>query len=194
MVPRLTTVVFPAQTFPSWSPEEMPSQSTLLSSSKSRSQRVSTISLVSSWKTSSWQAVQKYNFTYYEDLFAQKAGAKTPVNVLAKSYRNVQLHKPGQYTVTFTYNDGQTTVAKWDVLPLSEKPKAKNAIVFIGDGMATSMIAAARLLAHKTINGRYQSKMKMDEAWVLKELSVDPLLIIRPGYGSQMTHSWATIT
>jgi alkaline phosphatase len=97
-------------------------------------------------------------------LFAQKAGAKTPVNVLAKSYRNVQLHKPGQYTVTFTYNDGQTTVAKWDVLPLSEKPKAKNAIVFIGDGMATSMIAAARLLAHKTINGRYQSKMKMDEA------------------------------
>lgn len=108
--------------------------------------------------------VQSYNFTYYEDLFASKAEAPTPVNVLAKSYRNVQLHKPGQYTVTFTYNDGQTTVAKWDVLPLMEKPKAKNAIVFIGDGMATSMIAAARLLAHKTINGRYQTKMKMDEA------------------------------
>ncbi len=27
-----------------------------------------------------------------------------------------------------------------------------------GDGMATSMISAARLLAHKTINGKYQSK------------------------------------
>lgn len=32
--------------------------------------------------------------------------------------------------------------------------------------MATSMIAAARLLAHKTINGKYQTKMKMDEAYV----------------------------
>ena len=69
---------------------------------------------------------------------------------------------------------------------MSEKPKAKNAIVFIGkfspkpdtadravgtvtdifvgDGMATSMIAAARLLAHKTVNGKYQTKMKMEEA------------------------------
>lgn len=36
----------------------------------------------------------------------------------------------------------------------------------LGDGMATSMISAARLLAHKTINGKYQSKMKMDEASV----------------------------
>jgi hypothetical protein len=30
--------------------------------------------------------------------------------------------------------------------------------------MATSMISAARLLAHKTINGKYQTKMKLDEA------------------------------
>lgn len=76
--------------------------------------------------------VQSYNFTYFEDLFAKEQEAPTPVNVLAKSYRNVQLHNPGRYTVTFTYNDGQTTVAHWEVLPLSEKPKAKNAIVFIG--------------------------------------------------------------
>jgi len=40
--------------------------------------------------------------------------------------------------------------------------------------MATSMISAARLLAHKTINGKYQTKLKMDEA---------------PAYGAQMTHS-----
>jgi len=30
--------------------------------------------------------------------------------------------------------------------------------------MAGSMISAARLLAHKTINGKYQTSMKMDEA------------------------------
>lgn len=40
--------------------------------------------------------------------------------------------------------------------------------------MATSMISAARLLAHKMINGRYQTKMALDQA---------------PAFGSQMTHS-----
>lgn len=40
--------------------------------------------------------------------------------------------------------------------------------------MATSMISAARLLSHKTINGKYQSRMKLDDA---------------PAYGAQMTHS-----
>lgn len=117
--------------------------------------------------------VESYNFTYYEDLFAEEAGAKVPVNVLAKSYRNIQLHNPGKYDVVLSYNDGSQTKAVWEVLPLAECKKAKNLIIFVGDGMATSMVSAARLLAHKTINGKYQTKLKMDEA---------------PGYGSQMTH------
>ena len=58
--------------------------------------------------------------------------------------------------------------------------KAKNTILFIGDGMTTNMItgsvispyrrlnianctAAARLIGHKSINGKYQSKMQMDQ-------------------------------
>lgn len=45
---------------------------------------------------------------------------------------------------------------------------------FIGDGMTTNMITAARLLAHKSINGKYLSKMAMDKFPVL---------------GHQMTHS-----
>ena len=52
--------------------------------------------------------------------------------------------------------------------------KAKNIILFIGDGMTTNMITAARLIAHKSINGRYQSKMQMDKFPIL---------------GHQMTHS-----
>ncbi|WWC72706.1 uncharacterized protein I206_106670 [Kwoniella pini CBS 10737] len=118
--------------------------------------------------------VEKYNFTYYEDLFAEDAKAPTPVNVLAKSYRNLQLYNPGTYEVVLSYNNGQHTKATWTVLPLAETKKAKNVIFFVGDGMAGSMLSAARLLGHKTINGKYQSKLKLDEA---------------PGYGSQMTHS-----
>jgi hypothetical protein len=99
-----------------------------------------------------------------------------PVNVLSKTYRNIQLHKPGKYDVVFTYNNGMKTTATWEVRPVPGKGKAKNAIIFIGesgtsaladrtgDGMAGSMISAARLLAHKTVNGKYKTKMKMDEA------------------------------
>lgn len=94
--------------------------------------------------------------------------------MIAKSYRNLQLHNPGLYDVVLTYHNGAQTKAVWEVLPLSDCKKAKNVIIFVGDGMATSMISAARLLAHKTINGKYQSKLKLDEA---------------PAYGSQMTHS-----
>ena len=36
-------------------------------------------------------------------------------------------------------------------------------LLFIGDGMTTNMITAARLIAHKTVNGRYQSTMAMDK-------------------------------
>ncbi|WVQ95315.1 hypothetical protein IAU59_002410 [Kwoniella sp. CBS 9459] len=118
--------------------------------------------------------VERYNFTYYEDLFAEDAHAPTPVNVLAKSYRNLQLHNPGTYEVELTYNGGQTTKATWVVEPLADCKKAKNVIFFVGDGMAGSMLSAARLLGHKTINGKYQTKLKLDEA---------------PGYGVQMTHS-----
>jgi alkaline phosphatase len=46
--------------------------------------------------------------------------------------------------------------------------------MFIGDGMTTNMITAARLLAHRSINGIYQTKMQMDQFPVL---------------GHQMTHS-----
>jgi hypothetical protein len=108
-------------------------------------------------------AISTYNFSYFEDLFARDSGARTPVNVAAKSYRNLQLNQPGKYKVVVTTKSGLRTEACWEVKPVT-KAKAKNMIVFIGDGMATSMISAARLLAHKTINGKYQSTLKLDEA------------------------------
>ena len=46
--------------------------------------------------------------------------------------------------------------------------------VLEGDGMTTNMITAARLLGHKSVNGRYQTTMQLDKFPVL---------------GHQMTHS-----
>ena len=111
----------------------------------------------------------------------------------AKAYRNVVLTEPGEYTATLQYYNGSTTVANWLVRDIRPKRKAKNLILFIGDGMTTAMItgglrdelkscrgpslhdfAAARLIAHKTVNGKYQSTMAMDKF---------------PVIGHQMTHS-----
>lgn len=82
-----------------------------------------------------------------------------------------------EYTATLTYNNGTTTKATWLVRDLEKARKTKNIILFIGDGMTTNMISAARLIAHKSVNGKYKSLMAMDQFPVL---------------GHQMTHSLDT--
>jgi polysaccharide deacetylase 2 family uncharacterized protein YibQ len=78
-------------------------------------------------------ALQKWNFTWFEDLFAQDAKNATRVNVASKIYRRVALYEPGKYTVTLNYYNGsKTTAANWTVRPLAETKKAKNVIFFIG--------------------------------------------------------------
>jgi len=74
------------------------------------------------------------------DLFAKDAKKPSIVNVTAKAYRRVALYEPGEYTATLTYNNGTTTKANWLVRDLQEVRKAKNIILFIGDGMTTNMI------------------------------------------------------
>jgi len=76
--------------------------------------------------------VEKWTFSWYEDLFAKDAGTPSVVNVASKVYRRVALYEPGTYTVTLKYYSGKTTVAKWTVRPLATKKKAKNVILFIG--------------------------------------------------------------
>jgi alkaline phosphatase len=85
----------------------------------------------------------------------------------------VALYEPGDYVATLRYN-GTETVANWHVRDIEQVRKTKNVLMFIGDGMTTNMITAARLIAHKTVNGRYQSTMALDKF---------------PVIGHQMTHS-----
>ncbi|KAF9449515.1 alkaline phosphatase [Macrolepiota fuliginosa MF-IS2] len=119
-------------------------------------------------------ALEKWSFTYFEDLFAQDANQPTLVNVASKVYRGINLKKAGEYTATLKYNGRSETVASWVVRSSSRKQTAKNVLFFIGDGMTQSMITAARLIGHKSINGRYQSLMQLDRM---------------DANGIQMTHS-----
>jgi hypothetical protein len=66
------------------------------------------------------------------------------VRVTSKAYRRVALYEPGEYVATLSYYNGTKTVANWVVKPLQQQKKAKNVILFIGDGMTTNMITAAR--------------------------------------------------
>ncbi|WKT43325.1 Alkaline phosphatase [Fusarium oxysporum f. sp. vasinfectum] len=118
--------------------------------------------------------LETWKFKWYEDLFAEDEDKPSIVNVASKVYRKIALYEPGTYTVTLNYYTGEKTTAEWTVRELQPKRKAKNVIFFIGDGMTTNMITAARLLGHKSINGKYQTLMKLDEFPVL---------------GHQMTHS-----
>ena len=77
-------------------------------------------------------SLEKWTFSWYEDLFAQDAKTPSVVNVASKIYRRVALYEPGTYTVTLKYYSGKSTEAKWTVRPLSTKKKAKNVIFFIG--------------------------------------------------------------
>ncbi|KAJ5567229.1 hypothetical protein N7535_006535 [Penicillium sp. DV-2018c] len=118
--------------------------------------------------------LERWNFTWYEDLFAQDADKPSLVNVTSKVYRRVALYEPGEYEATLSYYGEQKTVANWLVRDLPSKRRAKNVVMFIGDGMTTNMITAARLIAHRSVNGKYMTKMALDKFPVL---------------GHQMTHS-----
>ena len=77
-------------------------------------------------------SLTRWNFTWYEDLFAQDAHSPSVVRVTSKIYRRVALYEPGEYVATLTYYNGTKTVANWLVRPLQQQKKAKNVILFIG--------------------------------------------------------------
>ncbi|KAM0335658.1 hypothetical protein ACHAQA_000707 [Verticillium albo-atrum] len=118
--------------------------------------------------------LETWKFNWFEDLYAEDAGEPSTVNVASKVWRRIAIYEPGNYEVSLTYYGDKKTTANWVVRPLATEKKAKNIIFFIGDGMTTNMITAARLLGHKSINGKYQTKLALDEFPVL---------------GHQMTHS-----
>jgi alkaline phosphatase len=71
-----------------------------------------------------------------------------------------------------------------------KKHKAKNVLFFIGDGMTISMQTAARLIAHKSINGKYQSLLQMDQVcFILPDCRIYANIAQMDNLGHQMTHS-----
>lgn len=84
--------------------------------------------------------LEQWNCTWYEDLFAEAAKTPSFVKVAAKAYRKVAIYEPGQYIAKLEYQNGSTTYANWTVRDIAPQRRAKNVVMFIGDGMTTNMI------------------------------------------------------
>jgi alkaline phosphatase len=75
--------------------------------------------------------------------------------------RQASLTKPGAYTVTATAGDKSQTV-RWEVFATPPR-RARNVILFIGDGMAMAHRTAARILAKGLVEGRYGGELAIDD-------------------------------
>jgi alkaline phosphatase len=75
--------------------------------------------------------------------------------------RGVVLPKAGKYTVEATNGDRKSSVV-WEVFDTGA-PKAKNVILFIGDGMSIAHRTAARILSKGIVQGRYGGELAIDD-------------------------------
>ena len=76
--------------------------------------------------------------------------------------RDVTLGKAGKYTVEATAGDKSARVT-WDVFEPNGGPKAKNVILFIGDGLSVAHRTAARILSKGLKEGRYGGELAIDD-------------------------------
>jgi len=70
--------------------------------------------------------------------------------------------EPGDYKIVVEGPDGDTATANWHVYAPT-KPKAKNVILFIGDGMTVANRTAARILSQGIKEGKYLGHLSFDD-------------------------------
>src|SRR5215468_10239378 len=75
--------------------------------------------------------------------------------------RDVVLTKPGKYVVEAVIGDTKASVT-WEVFD-TPSAKARNVILFIGDGMTIAHRTAARILSKGLVEGRYGGELAIDD-------------------------------
>ncbi len=76
--------------------------------------------------------------------------------------RGATLGKAGKYTVEATAGDKSARVT-WEVFDANGGAKAKNVILFIGDGLSVAHRTAARILSKGLKEGRYGGELAIDD-------------------------------
>ena len=75
--------------------------------------------------------------------------------------RGARLTRPGRYTVEARLGD-QVRSVRWEVYGTPER-RARNVILFVGDGLSVAHRTAARLLSRGMVEGRYGGELAMDD-------------------------------
>jgi alkaline phosphatase len=76
--------------------------------------------------------------------------------------RDVVLAQPGYYRVTAFDGKESTQVVTWEVFGGDGARTAKNAILFVGDGLSVAHRTAARILSKGIAEGKYHAALAMD--------------------------------
>ena len=126
-----------------------------------------------------------YTFTYTSGFNETNGGHALPHTVVkysyAYAYNNLVINKPGNYICILTVNNVEKGRVNWSVRPAQPR-KAKNVILFIGDGMNTGIITASRILSRGWRHGAAQGELYMDTMQRLSYISTN-------GYDSVVTDS-----
>ncbi|KAI9344392.1 alkaline-phosphatase-like protein [Obelidium mucronatum] len=135
--------------------------------------------------------LSNYTSNYYADQEANNLGKKTAFTVARASWRFVSLPKSGDYTVEISAGS-EKVKAVWTVKGSSTR-KVKNALLFIGDGMAPTMISAARYLSRNTKFGKFSKGdgfLEMEKWDAMGKISTNGLdSIITDSANSAATYS-----
>ncbi|KAI8812061.1 alkaline-phosphatase-like protein [Cladochytrium replicatum] len=122
-----------------------------------------------------------WTFTYFKDAKAAAQKASTTVYAARVALRGVHFSAAGSFDIVVKAGS-ETVEANWVVRAFPEK-YAQNVILFIGDGMAPSMISAARFLSHPTTFGKFgDNKMTMEKLPSMGRVATN-------GYDSMITDS-----
>ncbi len=98
---------------------------------------------------------------------------------LEATWRQVAFSRPGTYRLEVTLFAGGQTVTRtltWNVVTADPRgPKAKNVILFIGDGMGQAAITAARIVSKGIVEGKYNGLLEMDRMEVYGHVTTSGL-------------------
>jgi alkaline phosphatase len=76
--------------------------------------------------------------------------------------KGASLAQPGSYTVDAEAGGAKSSV-QWTVFGTANGPKARNVILFVGDGLSIDHRTAARILSKGIAEGRYGGEMAIDD-------------------------------
>jgi alkaline phosphatase len=76
--------------------------------------------------------------------------------------RDLKIATPGSYKIEVSAGDEKKAVT-WDVYNTADKPKAKNVVFFLGDGLSVAHRTAARIMSKGMTEGKANGRLNMDD-------------------------------